>query len=202
MTPHTTPILATLTATVLLLGACSPASPPTDTPAPTATVATTTSSPTPSPSPSPSPSNKTFPDSAVDDSEEIAAVRAGWEKYASTMQELHLDPSITDLTDISITTTGEETARAVRAVTEFRGAGYTTSGFNVYRDVKITKPKKNADGVVTSTVTYCSDPANLVTRDKDGDEVELGTTSATVTMEQLPDKSWRAAIFQNEKKKC
>jgi len=118
------------------------------------------------------------------------------------VQKYYLDPTLEDFTDLSTVTTGTETSMVYQEILQFRSDGYTTSGTNIFRDVKISEPKKNGDGVVTSTVTYCSDPAQLETKDADGNPVELDTTSAKVTLEQLPDKSWRAANFSNEVKKC
>lgn len=95
----------------------------------------------------------------------------------------------------------------MNAVNEARELGIKRVGDAIYRDAEISVPSKNADGVTVSVVRYCYDPAQVkmvyVESGKPYTSPNEGKTLASqVTMELLPDGSWRASDYTSEFKPC
>lgn len=199
--------LAALAATITILAACSPATDPTPTPTvppPPSSAASPTPTPTPSPTPTKVPSFDPAPPSEAAD---IAAVREGWLAYENALDKLYKDPTLTDFSQLSIVTTGVEGARAAEAIAKARELGVKQIGDGIYRNVKIATPTKNANGVSISVVSYCFDPAQqkvvyIETGEPYSNPNEGKTLASQVTMELLPDGSWRAADYTSEFKPC
>ena len=84
--------------------------------------------------------------------------------------------------------------------------GLKRTGDGIFRDVEISAPAKNADGVTVSVVSYCYDPAQVkVVYAETGEPYENSPTEtfvSRVTMELLPDGSWRASDSADERKPC
>lgn len=207
-------IAATLTIGALLAG-CTPE--PAPEPSPTPTQVTTTETPTPSPtpttpSPEPTPTPtaiESFPDDTTGDSPAQAEVRAGWQKFESTIDKYARDPELNDLTEIQHVTTGQEATDSVTGIVRLRENNLKREGDLIMRDTQISEPAANADGVMTSEVSYCFDPTHLRTVDvatgEQGGENAIRpdqTMKVKVLMEQLPDGSWRAALTETELTPC
>ena len=199
----------TLAAGALLAG-CTTNAQPTQTPIPTA-VATTSAPATPTASmgASPSPSEvEWFPDTPTTESPVQAEIRSAWEAYETTMDKFARDPELNDLTEIQYVTTGQEATDAVQVIVRLRENNLMRKGNVTFRDAVIAEPVTNTDGVTTSEVNYCFDPAHLQTLDIDtGQPGENAirpdqTMKVTVVMEQMPDGSWRAALSETELALC
>ena len=202
--------IAALTAGILLAG-CTPDTQPTQTPSTSPSSVTSSAAPTPSPSPTASPSQtviESFPDTPTSESPVQAEIRSAWEAYETTMDKFARDPALNDLTEIQYVTTGQEATDAVQGVVRLRQNNLMRKGTVVFRDAVISEPTTNTDGVTTSEINYCFDPANLQTVDVDtgqpGENVIQPdqTMKIKVIMEQMPDGSWRAALSETELAKC
>lgn len=214
MNTRLTIAVATLTIGALLAG-CTPETEPTSSPTPTPTTSSAAPMPTPTPtpttvSPSPTPTAvESFPDDVTGDSPAQAEVRAGWQAYINVTDKFARDPELNDLTEIQYVTTGQLATDAVASIMRLRENNLMRKGDLVLRDAEISEPEANTDGVMTSAVNYCFDPAHLQTVDIDtgeqGGENALQpdqTMKVTVLMEQLPDGSWRAALSETELAPC
>lgn len=192
-------------ACLVLLAGCTPAAPPsTPTPTPSPSLSP---SPTPSPSPSPSPSPtpvESFPPAPPSEKGEKADIRAGWEAYESARDLYYRDPELTDWTALNKVTIGSETSRAMGSIAAAREKNLMQRGDSVFRDVVISKPKTNSDGVRTATVSYCHDPSQLDMVDTVTGESTPRTKTliAEVTMELLPDGIWRASGYTSKFEPC
>lgn len=206
-------IAATVTIGALLIG-CTPEADPT--PSPTTTSAAPSPSPSPttqSPTPEPSPTSTevdSFPDDTSGDTPEQAQIRAGWENYIRTVDKFLRDPSLNDLTETQHVTTGQAATDVIQGITTMRGNNLKRTGDIIYRDAVISEPTTNADGVTIATVTHCLDPRHMLLVDIDtgkpgSPDVALQpdqTLKSEVTMERMPDGTWRAALSRTEPATC
>lgn len=218
MNARLTTTVASLAVSALLLAGCTNGTTP-ETPSPEPTAVTTTSaapSPTPTnktptPEPSPSPTEvDSFPDDTSGDTPEQAEIRAGWENYYRTVDKFLRDPELNDLTETQHVTTGQAATDVIRGISTMRGNNLKRTGDIIYRDAVISAAETNADGVTIAVVDYCMDPRNMLLVDIDTGEpgspdVALQpeqTLKAKVTMEKMPDGSWRAALSETEPAPC
>ncbi len=189
---------------VLLVGCTSTTPSPPSSSLPS--TASLTPSPTPSPSPSPSPTAvESFPPAPPSESGEVADIRAGWEAYESTRDMYYRDPDLKDdFYALSIVTTGGETSRAVGAIAKAREMNLKQRGHATFREVVIDDPTTDENGVRRAVVHYCSDPVRLDMVDtKTGESVPRSKTlAAQVTMELVPDGSWRASDYASKFEPC
>ena len=204
----TTLLLATVTA-------CQPAQPqeqqqPTPT-APTSIRRVPTTSPTPSPTPSPSPTaHESFPPPEPGESEEIQAVRKGWEEYEIQWDRYAKDSSLNDLTQLVFTTTGQASIDVVDELASFRDAGIEQQGSVSFRNVEISEPQRNKQGYNISTITACGDFSKVkFVHTKTGEETAESkdqswsrTIEATTIMQQNPDGRWVVSDAQGKPKQC
>ncbi|WP_297747436.1 hypothetical protein [uncultured Tessaracoccus sp.] len=204
----TTLLLATLTA-------CQPAQPEAQeqpTPAaPTSIRRAPTPSPTPSPIPTPSPTaHESFPPPEPGEPAEITAVRKGWEEHETQWDRYAKDSSLTDLTPLVLTTTGQRELDAVDALGDWRDAGRVRVGNVSFRNVLITTPQRNSDGVNVATLTACKDfthQKDIV--EKTGTTADPGqghqwepTVEVSIIMQQHLDGRWVVADAQGKPKQC
>ena len=190
---------------VLLVG-CTPSVPGPSPSAPSPSAVSPTPSLSPSLSPSPSPTVvESFPPAPASESGEIADIRAGWEAYESTRDMYYRDPDLKDdFYALSIVTTGGETSRAVGAIAKAREMNLKQRGHATFREVVIDDPTTDENGVRRAVVHYCSDPVRLDMVDtKTGESVPRSKTlAAQVTMELVPDGSWRASDYASKFEPC
>lgn len=211
MIHRTLPVLAA----VVLLAACTPAGgeEPTPSPDPTPTVTSPAPpSPTPSPEPtteepSPTPTEiQSFPPAPEGESDEIAAIREGWEEYNRVKEKFAKDPTLKDLTETQYVTTGFAAQMIIEQISSLRKDNLRVVGDRIWRDVTITEPSTNADGVTIATVTACYDPTHAYAVDIDTEEPSkerlTKTLRETLLMEQGADKIWRVADYDNESEEC
>ncbi|WP_275703211.1 hypothetical protein [Tessaracoccus caeni] len=111
-----------------------------------------------------------------------------------------------DLSATQEVTTGQESSDVIDSILMFRERNLKRTGVMVYRDVVISEPVTNKDGVTTAIIEHCRD--NRLTKAVDidtGKEDEgrlTGTAKVEVLMEKLPDGSWRAALVKAEMAPC
>lgn len=129
----------------------------------------------------------------------MAAVREVWQRYMNVLDRHSKDPQLTDFSDLTAITTGTEGARAMASITRLRDHGVKRVGDAIFRDVTISAPAANADGVTTSTVTYCFDPSQI---EANYEQALTSTLFVVVTMERMPDGSWRASESTYQKQPC
>ncbi len=205
-------------ATTLLLAtatACQPTQPQAQqqpTPTTPATIRRVpTANPTPSPTPSPSPTaHESFPPPEPGESKEIQAVRKGWEEYETQWDRYAKDSSLTDLTPLVLTTTGQYAIDVVHEIGELRDHGHIRVGDVITRTIDIEKPQRNADGVNVSTITICKDfTQQRIVEEKTGkpaepEEGERWTPNIefSIIMQQQPNGRWAVADYQGRPKQC
>ena len=190
---------------VLLVG-CTPSvpGPSPSTPSPSAVSPTPSLSPSLSPSPSPT-VVESFPPAPGAESGEIADIRAGWEAYESTRDMYFRDLDFDDdFYALAVVTTGSETGYSVADIASAREKGIEQRGDAIFRDVVIGVPETGSDGVRSAIVSYCHDPSRLgLVNTSTGESVPRSRTlKAQVTMQLMPDGSWRAAGYESEFKPC
>lgn len=207
------PIVATSFALLLAIFACTPdpqpTSAPTQSPTQTATQPSEepTETPTPTDDPSPTPTQvESFPPPPADESEERASIREGWEEYQRVFYEFAADPTVDDWTETQYVTTGQESSNILTRLGWLREDNKRVEGDTVFRDVEITDPERNADGVAIAFVTACLDPSHRRIVDLDtGEPTEdqlTETLQERATMEEGADGIWRVALFENEFAEC
>lgn len=217
MSPRRAAVVAvTMTAlSALLAGCAAEGQPTTQSPAASPTPVTSSALPTPDQSltPDQSPSaelsvSQWFPDQPAGESGVQAEIRAAWETHEITMDEFARNPDLTDLTEIQLVSTGQEATDSVAGIVRLRNNNLIRKGYVIFRDAVIAEPTTDTDGVTTSEINYCFDPAHLQTVDIDtgqpGESVIQPdqTMKVMVLMEQMPDGSWRAALSETELAPC
>ncbi len=149
-----------------------------------------------------------FPDQPAGESGVQAEIRDAWETHEITMDKFTRNPDLIDLTEIQLVSTGQEATDAVQVIARLRGNNLIRKRYVIFRDAVIAEPTTDTDGVTTSEINYCFDPAHLQTVDFDtgqpGESVIQPdqTMKVMVLMEQMPDGSWRAALSETELAPC
>lgn len=149
-----------------------------------------------------------FPDQPAGESRVQAEIRAAWETHEITMDKFARNPDLTDLTEIQLVSTGQEATDSVAGIVRLRNNNLIRKGYVIFRDAVIAEPTTDTDGVTTSEINFCFDPAHLQTVDIDtgqpGESVIQPdqTMKVMVLMEQMPDGSWRAALSETELAPC
>lgn len=197
--PRRTLLVVAAATAVLVTAGCTQAPVPT----PSASSSPIIASPSPSsaaPTPTPTPTKiPSFEPAPASEAPEVGAVREAWQTYMNVLDRHYKDPQLTDFSDLTAITTGTEGARAMASITRMRDHGVKRVGDAIFRDVKISAPAANADGVTTSTVTYCFDPSQI---EANYEQAPTTTLLTVDTLELMPDGSWRAAASASEKKPC
>ncbi|MFT3889064.1 MAG: hypothetical protein QM713_13000 [Arachnia sp.] len=116
------------------------------------------------------------------------------------------DPDLKDWEALGRVTTGDERPRAMARIARTRESNLQQRGDAIYREVVIDKPKTSSDGVRTAEVSYCFDPTRLdMINTETGEPVPKtldDTLTSRVTMQLLPDGSWRAAAYESRPERC
>lgn len=189
---------------VLLLGGCSPESEPMP-PSPSATPRV---SPSPLPSPSPSPTATeflTFPGPPVGEEPEVTEIRMAWERYETLLDRFYRESDFNDLDALNEVAVGGELHAATQAVLDARSQNLQSVGSIAFQDVEISAVSVDGDGMPTSSVSYCVDLTGATTVDATTGELihqPDATMRGEVTMQQLPDGGWRAALLRSEFALC
>lgn len=114
------------------------------------------------------------------------------------------DPELTDWGALEAVTFGGETSRAIGAIATARDMNLKQRGHATFRDVVIDEPITDDEGARRAVVNYCSDPSRLDMVDAEtGISVERSRTLvAQVTMQLMPDGSWRAVDYTSSFTSC
>lgn len=159
--------------------------------------------PTPSPEPSPSPSVfESFPPAEPDASVEQLAIREGLIRYWNVFDKFAADPTLTDLTETQIVSTGEAANVILDEIQEIRENGHIAVGDRSFHDIAVAEPTTNADGMTTAQVTYCNDRSQVKVLDaktkEDTGHRPFPYVQVTATLHEGADGIWRIAMIRDQ----
>lgn len=169
----------------------------------------------PSPDPSPSASSslssghESFPPAPAEESEEVAAIREGWEEYEREDDRFRKDSSLSDFSSLVQTTTGVRTERAISSIRSWREAGVIRVGDLSFRDLAIEAPRQGASGEWQARLTVCKDftkQQRVVEATGKEYRVEGKENVATMrghyTMQRTDDGRWVVADVEGQAEPC
>lgn len=160
----------------------------------------------PSPSPSPSPTvHESFPAAPSTETPEQAEILAAWQHYKVVLQKFAGDPSLSDLSETQLITTGEEQNGILSSIQGLRDSNLVSEGGLAYRDVTVGSPRVGSDGVKRAIVTYCVDRSKLIVVNQDTREpVDINNhldLLEEATLAQVGNK-WLVETIRNEDGSC
>lgn len=196
--------LAVVLGVVLLVG-CGDVESPGPSPTPSSVSPSPTPTLTPTPTPTPTPSPTAFPSYPADLPTEDpvkAAIIAGWQEYWRVYEMFAADPAgFTDFTETQYVTTGEASSMILQSLGNLKDKGLRSEGGREFHDVTVEIVEGEPSAGI---VRYCARLEGLRVFDvATGERLpRSGALSEEMTLQEMPDGSWRVSTIRNETAQC